>query len=228
LRQQVDFRGGENGVDFHWKQENRKTGDLNQINDLGTEGFFFQGDITNELTAQELIKSSINKFGSLDIVINNVGEYFDGDEWNMDSKAWENTLKTNLLSMLNVSKYAGLYFQENQKGVFVNMASVRGYKSLPDAITYGASKAGVINITQSYSKMLAPFGRANSISPGIVNTGYWLRAPQEELIKEKEGILMQRLIEPEEVADLALFLASDKSSMITGQNIVIDGGYIIK
>ena len=97
----------------------------------------------------------------------------------------------------------------------VNIASRFATNGQSDSLTYSASKAGVVNVTQAYAKLLIPFSRANAVSPGAVNVGYWLRAPKEEL--EAQG----KLIEPEEVAKKILFLASDEAKEITGQNIPV-------
>lgn len=192
-----------------------------------SDGMIMQADLTSEEQVAAMFRQIEKDGTSLDILVNNVGAYFAGDEWNMDNAAWEQTFKTNVLAALSVSKHAAEQFVKNKKGVMVNIASVRGNKPRPTAIAYGASKAGVISLTQSYAKLLAPFGRANSISPGIVNAGYWLTAPAKELKEEQKNIPMQKLVQPEDVANLVVFLASDQSAMITGQNIAVDGGYLL-
>ena len=200
---------------------------VNQINQLNIETFSFQADVSVEKEAAKLINETINMFGTLDIVVNNAGGYIEGDEWNKDNSAWKQTLDNNLISVLNISKYATKYFLENKKGNFINIASVRGLKGIHDGIAYSASKAGVINITQAYAKLLAPFGRANSISPGPVNTGYWLNASDDELQEQYDKSILNKLSETLDIANAIIFLASNKSQMITGQNICIDGGFSI-
>jgi len=123
---------------------------------------------------------------------------------------------------MNTSKYATEIFQKQKSGIIVNIASRHGLSGQFDALAYSASKAGIVNITQAYAKLLAPFGKANSISPGPVRSGYWLRAPKEELEETISKMPGKRLIEPEEVASLVLSLSSDKSK-VTGQNISLGG-----
>ena len=192
---------------------------------LGSKSLVIQADVTLESDAEKLIQATLKEFGVIDILINNVGGYIDGDEWDGSSKVWEDTFKKNTISTLNVSKFAILAFQKQQSGVIINIASRYCESGQVDAIVYAAAKASVFNITQAYAKLLAPFGRANCISPGAVNTGYWLRAGKEEIDENLKNIPMGRFVEPEEVAKLAYYLCSDDAGMITGQNIFIDGGF---
>ncbi len=198
---------------------------LKQVESLGSKALIIQADVTVEDEAKKLIDESIKKFNTIDILINNVGGYIDGDEWDGSHQTWEDTLKKNVISTLNVSKFAIPMFQKQQSGIIINMSSRYCEKGQIDAITYAASKSCVVNITQAYAKLLAPFGRTNCISPGAVNTGYWLRAPKEEIEENFKNIPMGRFIEPDEVANLAYYLCSDDAKMITGQNIFIDGGF---
>ena len=104
----------------------------------------------------------------------------------------------------------------------VNVSSRIGLSGSHEELAYGASKAGVINVTQGYAKLLAPYGRANSISPGAVNTGYWLTASTEELEETISKKPLKRLIEVSEVANAILYLGTDRSASTTGQNLVVN------
>jgi 3-oxoacyl-[acyl-carrier protein] reductase len=188
---------------------------LAKIQELGQGALAIQADLGNENEAHEVIEKTMKEFGSIDILVNNAGRYIDGDEWKGSSDIWIKSLQQNLVSAMNVSKYVLEVFLKQQNGVMVNVASRYSTDGQFDALAYSASKAALVNITESYSKLLKPFGRANAISPGAVKVGYWLRAPQEEL--EAQG----KLIEPEDVAKKILFLASDESKDVTGQNFPI-------
>lgn len=188
----------------------------NKIKDLGVKVLTIKADLTSEKDAKKVVKETIKEFGRIDILVNNAGRYIDGDEWNGSSKIWIKSLEQNLVSMMSVSKYAIEVFQKQKSGVIINVASRHAKEGQFDAISYGAAKAGVVNITQAYAKLLAPFGRANSVSPTATRAGYWLTAPKEEL-KMKEN----KLIEPDLVAKQILALATDDS--ITGQNVFVDG-----
>lgn len=179
-------------------------------------------DVSDEEQVKKMIEKIIQKFGKLDILVNNVGKYLEGDEWNGSSEIWEKTLKQNLISVMNTSKYATEIFQKQKSGIIVNIASRHGLSGQFDAPAYSASKAGIINLTQAYARLLAPFGKANSISPGPVKSGYWLRAPKEELEETISKMPGKKLIEPEEVATRVLSLSSEKSK-VTGQNVLLEG-----
>lgn len=129
---------------------------------------------------------------------------------------------------MSVSKYAIEHMQTRKKGSIVNIASRHGMSGQHDALTYAAAKAGIINITQAYAKLLAPWGRANSVSPGAVRAGYWATAPQDELDENIEGTLLESLVEPEDIANAVVFLSSDQAKMITGENLVVDAGFLAK
>ena len=188
-----------------------------------SEAMVLQCDVSIEEQVKEMIIKIINRFGRLDILINNVGVYIDGDEWNGSSEIWERTLRQNLISAMNTSKYATEIFRKQKSGTIINISSRYSISGRFDSIAYSASKAGIISLTQAYAKLLEPFGRVNAISPGAVNAGYWLRAPKEELDAQIASSPKKRLIEPEEIAEEVLFLASDKSKNINGKNILLDG-----
>lgn len=199
-----------------------------QIRARGGSVAIVKADLINESDAKNVIEKAKSEYGRLDILVNNAGRYIDGDEWNGSAEIWTKSLQQNLVSVMNISKYAVEIFQEQKSGVIVNISSRYSAQGQYDAISYAAAKAGVANITQAYAKLLAPFGRANAVSPGAVNTGYWLTAPKGELKDTLENIPLGKLIETKDVAEMVLFLASDKAKNITGQNIFVDGGYNLK
>lgn len=211
-------------------KENKKGADdiASQICILGGKVLVIQADLINESEAKNVVEKTKDEFGRLDILVNNAGRYIDGDEWNGNADIWTKSLAQNLVSTMNMSKYAIEVFQNQKSGILVNMSSRFSIQGQYDALAYSASRAGIVNITQSYAKLLAPFGRANAVSPGAVNTGYWLRAPKDELEATIAQSPLKKLVEVEDVANLILFLASDKASSITGQNIFVDGGFNLK
>jgi NAD(P)-dependent dehydrogenase (short-subunit alcohol dehydrogenase family) len=182
----------------------------------------YQSELSTEASAKELVEWVHSQFGRIDVLVNNAGKYIDGDEWSGTQDIWMQTLMQDLVSVMNVSKYCIPIFEKQQSGVMVNIASRLGLSGSYEELAYGAAKAGVINITQAYAKLLAPYGRANSVSPGAVNTGYWLRAPQAELEATVANKPLKRLIEPIEVAYAILYLGTDRSASTTGQNLVVN------
>ncbi|MEI6462624.1 MAG: SDR family oxidoreductase [bacterium] len=183
-----------------------------------------KADVSKKEEAKLLVDTTLEEFGTIDILVNNAGRYFDGDEWDLNENAWKETLDNNLISVMNISKFVIQYFIENKKGSILNIASRMGLNSKPDAIAYSASKAGIINITTSYAKLISEFGNCNCICPGATKCGYWLRASETELEDIVSRNPKKRLVNPKEIAELGLFLTSDTALMITGQTILVDGG----
>lgn len=194
---------------------------VEEIKKMGRRAITIQADLVNEDEAKKVVDETMKEFGKIDVLVNNAGRFVEGDEWNGLSDVWVKSLQQNLVSMMNVSKYAIEVFQKQKSGVMVNIASRIGISGHYDAIAYGAAKAGVINITQAYSKLLFPFGRANSVSPWETNAGYWLIAPKEELEATLANRPNHKLVEPETVAQKIIFLASDEAKDITGQNFAV-------
>jgi 3-oxoacyl-[acyl-carrier protein] reductase len=191
---------------------------LNEVKKY-SDGIIIKCDVSNEKQVEKMFKKIINKFGKLDVLVNNAGVYIDGDEWNGEAKIWEETLRKDLISVMICSKFAAQIFLKQKYGVIVNISSRYSISGRFDSLAYAAAKAAIVNITQGYASLLNKFGgKANAISPGAVKSGYWLRAPKEEL--EAQG----KLIEPEEIAKEVLFLASDNAKEINGKNILIDKG----
>jgi 3-oxoacyl-[acyl-carrier protein] reductase len=181
-----------------------------------------RAELSKEESAKELVEFVHNELGRVDVLVNNAGKYIDGDEWNGTEDIWMQTLAQDLVSVMNVSKYCIPIFEKQQSGVIVNIGSRLGLSGSHEELAYGAAKAGVINITQGYSTLLAPYGRANSVSPGAVNTGYWLRASKEELEATVANKPLKKLIEPREVANAILYLGTDRSASTTGQDLVVN------
>lgn len=220
------FLFAKNGADIAITYKSNKRGAefvLDQIKRMGRKSIIIKADLSRDEDAKKAVKCVIKEFKKIDILINNAGRYIDGDEWNLKSETWLKSLKQNLVSVMSVSKYTTGFFKKQGNGIIVNVASKHGIFGHADSISYGAAKAGIINVTQSYSKLLAPFGgRANSVSPGAVNTGYWLTAPKEELEARLAKIPKHKLLEPEDVAKKIVFLCSDEASSINGQNFPIE------
>ncbi len=205
------------------KSEQQAQDVLSQIQKI-SQGTLIKCDISDESQVKTMMQEIVKLYGRLDIIVNNVWWYIDWDEWNGSSGIWEKTLKNNLISSMNTSKYAAEIFQKQSSGIIVNVASRHALSWQIDAIAYASAKAGIISITQAYAKLLSPFWRANAVSPWATNAWYRITAPQEELQETISRTVHKKLIEPEEIAKVILFLASDAAIMINWQNILIDWG----
>jgi 3-oxoacyl-[acyl-carrier protein] reductase len=210
----------QNGADVAVTYKSNKKGAegvVKKIQELGCKAIAIRANLIKERQARKAVEKTVKEFGKIDILVNNAGRYIDGDEWNGTAKIWIKSLEQNLVSVMSVSKYVIGVFQKQKSGVMINVSSRYSFEGQYDSLSYAAAKAGVVNITQGYAKLLAQFGgRANAVSPSAVRAGYWLTAPKEELEKKEN-----KLINPESVAQKIVFLASEDARNINGQNFPI-------
>lgn len=199
-----------------------------KIKELGSECFVVKANLTSDSEAKDLASTVFEHFGKIDILVNNAGRYIGGDDWNGEYSVWEESLKQNLLSTMSVSKYVLRGMQKERAGTIVNISSRYSVSGQFDAPAYAAAKAAIVNITQAQAKLMAPWGRSNAVSPGVVRAGYWLKATKGELEENMAGVPLQKMVEPEDIAEAVYFLASDKAAMITAQNLIVDGGFTLK
>ncbi|MFG3443384.1 dihydroanticapsin 7-dehydrogenase [Bacillus velezensis] len=195
---------------------------------------FVQTDITDESACQNAIRSAVDKFGGLDVLINNAGIEIVAPIHEMELSDWDKVLNVNLTGMFLMSKHALKYMLKSGKGNIINTCSVGGVVAWPDIPAYNASKGGVLQLTRSMAVDYAKHNiRVNCVCPGIIDTPLNEKSflennegTLEEIKKEKAKVNpLLRLGKPEEIANVMLFLASDLSSYMTGSAITADGGY---
>lgn len=195
---------------------------------------FVQTDITDEPACQNAIRSAVDKFGGLDVLINNAGIEIVAPIHEMELSDWNKVLNVNLTGMFLMSKHALKYMLKSGKGNIINTCSVGGVVAWPDIPAYNASKGGVLQLTRSMAVDYAKHNiRVNCVCPGIIDTPLNEKSflennegTLEEIKKEKAKVNpLLRLGKPEEIANVMLFLASDLSSYMTGSAIAADGGY---
>lgn len=195
------------------------------ISSYGNECICIRADVANEEDVKNMIEEIMKKFGHLDVVVNNAGIAIDSDFKDKKIKDFQDTLNTNLIGVFLVSKYAAKYMVKKQYGKIINISSTNGMDTTyPYSLDYDASKAGLINLTRNLAIEFSPYINVNAIAPGWVETEMNSELPKKYLQEEKEKILLKRFAEPEEIANLVLFLASDKARYIDGEVIRIDGG----
>lgn len=184
-----------------------------------------QADVSKEKDVKRMIDTIIEKYGHIDILVNNAGIAIDNDFQNRHIKDWQETLNTNLIGVFLTSKYAGKYMLEKKYGKIINISSTNGIDTIyPYSIDYDASKAGLINMTKNLAIEFAPFINVNAVAPGWVDTGMNEDLSKSYLKSEMEKTLLKRFAEPEEIANVVLFLASDMARYIDGETIRVDGG----
>ncbi|MEX2978381.1 SDR family oxidoreductase [Serratia fonticola] len=187
-------------------------------------------DVTDKASVEQAVAQANAHFGRLDVLVNSAGivALYPAEELSED--AWDSTMAVNLKGVFLTSQAVGNYFIRQGSGSIINLASQAGVVALPNHLAYCASKAGVIGLTQVLALEWGPHNvRVNAISPTVVLTELGRKAWSGEVAEQmKQKIPLRRFAEPEDIAASALFLASDAASMITGSNLVVDGGYTIQ
>ena len=182
-------------------------------------------DISKEEEIDTMIDEIYKEFGHLDILINNASIALDQDFELKTKEDFMKTLETNLVGTYLLSKKIGLKMKETKKGNIINISSTNGLETTyPESIDYDASKAGIISLNHNLANYFAPYIRVNTICPGWINTDMNKDLDEEFIKDETNKILLGRFAEPEEIAYLAYFLGTDKSSYINDSIIRIDGG----
>jgi 3-oxoacyl-[acyl-carrier protein] reductase len=197
----------------------------NSIKEKGGWCMAIQADATDFNKAQQVIDLVIEQRGELHIVVNNAGITRDNLLLRMTEAHWDEVIDANLKSVFNYTKAASKQMIKQRAGCFINLSSVVGVGGNAGQANYAASKAGIIGFTKSIAKELASRNiRANVVAPGFIATEMTEKMPEAELKKWIESIPMGRAGTAAEVAQLCVFLASDRAAYITGEVIQIDGG----
>ncbi|MDG1262211.1 MAG: 3-oxoacyl-[acyl-carrier-protein] reductase [Flavobacteriales bacterium] len=188
----------------------------------------FKSDASKFDEAQSLVDAVVKEFGTVDVLINNAGITRDNLLMRMSEDQWDEIMEINLKSAFNLTKGVLRTMLKARKGSIVNMSSVVGVKGNAGQANYAASKAGLIGFTKSVAAELGSRNiRCNAIAPGFIETEM-TGALDEKVVQEwRDAIPLKRGGSTEDVANLALFLASDMSGYITGQTINVDGGMLM-
>ncbi|ANE40778.1 MAG: beta-ketoacyl-ACP reductase [Fervidobacterium pennivorans] len=191
---------------------------------------FYKLDVTDRNRIAEVVKDVVEKFGKIDVLVNNAGITRDALIQNMTEEDWDKVINVNLKGVFNMTQAVVPYMLEAGKGSIINTSSVVGVYGNIGQTNYAATKAGVIGMTKTWAKEFARKGaqiRVNAVAPGFIKTPMTEKVPEKILTMMAERAALKRLGEPIEVAYVYLFLASDESSYITGQVIGVDGGLIL-
>jgi 3-oxoacyl-[acyl-carrier protein] reductase len=187
----------------------------------------YKSDAANFAAAEQLINDIVAEFGTVDIVINNAGITRDTLLMRMTEEQWDEVMNTNLKSVFNITKAVQKPMLKQRYGSIVNLSSVVGVKGNAGQANYAASKAGIIGFTKSVALELGSRNiRCNAIAPGFIETEMTGALDEKVVAEWRNSIPLKRGGSPEDVANLALFLASDMSAYITGQTINVCGGML--
>ncbi len=201
---------------------------LEELKALGVKAAFFPVNASDYKAVEDLAKEVQATFGRLDVLVNNAGITRDNLMLRMSPEDWDLVLNVNLKSVFNNTKAFMSMMMKQRSGSIINLSSIVGINGNAGQANYSASKAGIIGFTRSIAKELGSRGiRCNAIAPGFIETPMTRALPEEARKEWMKQIPMRRGGETQDVAKLALFLASDLSDYITGQVIRVDGGLSI-
>tara|TARA_B100000242_G_C43024838_1_gene477106 strand:- start:52 stop:777 length:726 start_codon:yes stop_codon:yes gene_type:complete len=181
-----------------------------------------------DVTKEEEIKKSLEGLEKLNILINSAGINISKPFLDLAPNDWQSIYDVNVFGLVNVIKYAYPLLKKNELSKIINIGSIKGTYSAVGRTAYASSKAALINITNSLAKEFAPNIIVNCVSPGFTSTKMTQDTWSNRIRDQVNSILLKRMAEPEEIAEVILFLSSNKCKYITGQNINVDGGFSIK
>lgn len=221
-----------NGYNIVINYVSEKT-DVNKLeSDLSQNGkvevLCIKCDVTDFNSCQEMVKEAVNKFGKIDVLINNAGITKDNLLMRMKEEDFDKVINVNLKGTFNMTKNVISYMMKKRSGRIVNISSVVGVSGNSGQANYAASKAGIIGFTKSVAKELASRNiLANAVAPGFIETD--MTDVLSESVKESiySQIPLKKMGKPEEVANAVYFLGSDENTYITGQVLNVDGGMIM-
>ncbi|MGC8949295.1 MAG: SDR family NAD(P)-dependent oxidoreductase [Thermoprotei archaeon] len=203
---------------------------VREIQELGSEAIEIQADVSSEGDVKKLFDETVKNYGYVSILVNNAGHgskaYWNLSLWDINKREWDEVFSIDLWGAFLCSKEASKIMLNHGHGSIVNITSTPGVAGGSDGIIYAIAKSGVVGLTRTLANILAPKIRVNAVALGSIRTDWlqWISNKEiEELINH---IPLKRLGEPEEVAKVVLFLASQDSSYITGQVIIVDGGVV--
>jgi len=205
---------------------------VSEIRRLGRKAIALQADVSNEEAVNSMVKQSIEKFGKIDILVNSAGIGWKSESILEGTKEeWDRVLGVNLIGTYNCIKAIAPHMIKQKYGKIVNISSIAGMSTAhTEQVAYGPSKAGIYNLTKRLAFKLGSYNiHVNAIAPGLIKTDMPFAGKSkkeiEKTIKDYARFTsLKRVGDPFEIANAALFLASDESSFVTGQVIVVDGG----
>jgi 3-oxoacyl-[acyl-carrier protein] reductase len=201
-----------------------------RIREMGRKAICVACDIAVFAQAEAAVKKALSAFGRVDILVNNAGMNWDAVSWKMTEEQWDRVLSVNLKGYFNFVRHVAPLLKDQKYGKIINVTSINGMRGKFGQSNYSASKAGIIGFTKSLAKELGAFGvNVNAVAPGLIETA---------MLKENEArdkiidlamaeIVLKRVGQPEDLAHVIAFLASDKARHITGEVIKVDGGQYI-
>lgn len=185
-----------------------------------------KADISNEKEIKNMVDIAIKEFEKIDVLVNNAGIVIDREFENRTVEDWKKTLDINLIAPFVLTKLVGKEMMKQKSGAIINISSTNGLNTYyPTSVDYDASKSGLISLTYDSAVQFAPYVRVNCVAPGWVNTEMNKELSEDFVEEETERILVKRFAEPEEIAKVVAFLASEDASYVNSTVIKVDGGW---
>lgn len=223
--------GGANGLGEAIAQHFTKEGATVYVADIVAPnhsfGKYIQMDVTNQESVNNIIKTIIEKHHKIDCLVNNAGIICDALVEKMTIENWQKVIDVNLTGVFRMTQAVLPYMYEKQQGSIINISSIVGEYGNIGQSNYAASKAGVIGLTYTWAKEFSRKGaqiRTNAIAPGYAQTSMMDSVPDKILDNLKNSNPLKRIATPDDIANTAVFLASDEASYINGQVIGVNGG----
>lgn len=196
---------------------------------LGAEILLIKGDVASAEQCEKIAAAALERFGRIDVLINNAGITRDGLLMRMEEKDFDSVINTNLKGTFLMTKAVSRQMLKQRYGRIINMASVVGITGNQGQANYSASKAGVIGLTKSFALEVAAKGiTVNAVAPGFIETDMTDAMTDAAIEAAKALIPAKRMGSPEDVAEVIAFLASEQSGYITGQTVCVDGGMCMR
>ncbi len=198
------------------------------LSESGYKVIAYQANVTNRIDVELMVKETIERFGSIDVLINNAGVASQGLFTDISDIEWNEILDVNLNGAFNVTQAVLPYMIRQKSGSIINISSMWGQVGASCEVAYSAAKAGLIGMTKALAKEVGPSGiRVNCIAPGLIETSMNQELTLEDVASIVGETPLGRIGSTNDVASSALFLASDESAFITGQVLGVNGGFVI-
>lgn len=221
-------KNGANVVVNYSGNEEKAKETAKEVEASGAKALVFRADVSNADDVQAMLKETISTFGGIDILVNNAGITKDNLLMRMKENDWDQVMDINLKSVFLTTKAVARPMMKQRKGKIINVSSIVGVMGNAGQANYVASKAGVIGLTKTSAKELAPRGiNVNAVAPGFIETDMTGELGEDVQTSMKQMIPLERFGQPEDIAKAVVFLASDDADYITGQTIHIDGGMVM-
>lgn len=216
-------------IALNYRKENEELENTKkEIEEIGVQVLAVKGDVANFEECENFVKQVIERFGQIDVLVNNAGITKDMLLMRMKKEDFEQVLDTNLVGTFNVTKNAVPYMMKARSGRIINISSVVGISGNAGQTNYSASKAGIIGFTKSLAKEIASRNiLVNAVAPGFIETNMTDVLKDDVKQEIAKNIPLKRMGTAQDVANVVKFLASDDSSYITGQVINVDGGMLM-